>query len=169
MTAQRVPYDADEKTSLTAALDRHRDAILWKLQGLDDEQLRRRMVPSDTTLLGMLKHLASVEYGWFCRTFGLPTEEVPFVEEDPDADWRVEPEETTQDILDYYAGARAAADASLAAHDLADTGTSWTGATVTMRWVLLHMVEEVCRHAGHADILRELIDGMAGDHDWPQE
>lgn len=169
MTAQRVPYDADEKTSLVAALDRHRDAILWKLEGLDDAQLRRALVPSGTTLLGMLKHLASVEYGWFCETFGLPGDPVPYVEDDPDADWRVEADESTQDIHDYYARARTAADASISAHELSDTGTSWAGATVTMRWVLVHMVEEVCRHAGHADILRELLDGMAGDHDYAVE
>ena len=161
---RRVPFMADEKTALVAALDRHRDAVLWKLEGLDDDQLRWPGVPSGTTLLGLVKHLAFVENGWFCETFGQPFEVPLFDQADPEADLRVEAGESTQDILDYYTRARAAADASIAVHDLEDTGTAWFGDTVTMRWVLVHMVEEVSRHAGHADIVRELIDGATGDH-----
>lgn len=164
MTYRIVPYTGEEKESLVAALDRHRDAILWKLDGLDDDALRSSPVPSGITLLGMLKHLASVEYGWFCGTFGRPSDEVPVTEEDPDADWRVEPDESAVDIFEYYARARAAADAAIADLELEAVGTAWHGAKVTMRWVLIHMVEEVCRHAGHADIMRELIDGATGDH-----
>jgi uncharacterized damage-inducible protein DinB len=162
---QRVPFTGGEKESLHVSLDRHRDVILWKLDGLDDEQLRRPMTPSGTNLLGLVKHLASVEYGWFCSTFGRPAEEVPFDEDDPDADLRVEPDETTADILAYYARARAAADAVITELDPEAEGTAWFGDTVTMRWVLIHMIEETARHAGHMDILRELIDGQAGDFD----
>jgi uncharacterized damage-inducible protein DinB len=61
---RRVPFTGGEKESLQVSLDRHRDVVLWKLEGLDDEQLRRPMVPSGTSLLGLVKHLASVEYGW---------------------------------------------------------------------------------------------------------
>ena len=161
---RRVPPTGAEKESLYAALDRHRDVLLWKLSGLDDEQLRRKMTPSGTTLLGLLKHLAWVEYGWFCETFGIETEPLGFDEDDPEADLRIEPDETTQDILGLYARARAAADRSIAQHDVDDLGKSWEGAAVSMRWVLIHMVEEVARHAGHMDILRELIDGQTGDH-----
>jgi uncharacterized damage-inducible protein DinB len=163
--ARRVPYQADEKTSLVAALNRHRDAILWKLQGLNDEQLRWPGVPSGTTLLGLVKHLAFVENGWFCETFGEPFEAPPFDESDPEADLRIEADETAEEVLAYYERARAAADASIAKHDLEDLGTAWFGDTVTMRWALVHMVQEVSRHAGHADIVRELIDGSTGDHD----
>jgi hypothetical protein len=77
---------------------------------------------------------------------------------------RAYPGETTDGILEYYARARAAADASIVEHGLEDTGTAWSGETVSMRWVLVHMIEETARHAGHMDILRELIDGAAGDH-----
>ena len=164
-----VPGTAGEKETLHVALDRHRDVVLWKLEGLDDEQLRRPMTPSGTTMLGLVKHLAAVEYGWFCDTFGRPTE--PRIEAldaavaiDPDADWRVEQDESTADILDFYARARAAAELAVQEIDLGTTGTSWSGRTVSMRWVLVHMVEEVARHAGHLDILRELIDGATGDH-----
>jgi uncharacterized damage-inducible protein DinB len=162
--AQRVPFTGGEKESLYVSLDRHRDAVLWKLEGLDDEALRRVMVPSGTTLLGLVKHLASVEYNWFCQTFGRETEPLPFVDEDPEADLRVEPGETTADILAFYGRARAAADQVIDELDVEATGTAWYGATVTLRWVLIHMVEETARHAGHVDIVRELIDGMVGDH-----
>jgi uncharacterized damage-inducible protein DinB len=160
----RVPFTGGEKESLQVSLDRHRDAVLWKLEGLDDDALRRPMTPSGTNLLGLVKHLAAVEYGWFCETFGRPTEPLPFDEDDPDADLRVRPEETTEDVLAFYARARAAADRAIGELDLEDTGTAWFGAAVSLRWVLIHMVEETARHAGHVDILRELIDGMAGDH-----
>ncbi|MBA3719370.1 MAG: DinB family protein [Nocardioidaceae bacterium] len=160
----RVPLTGGEKESLHASLRRHREAVTWKLEGLDDEQLRREMVPSGTSLLGLVKHLAAVEYGWFCHTFGREAEELPFDDNDPDADLRVEPEETTDDVLAFYARARVAADQAIDELDVEETGTSWAGETVSMRWVLIHMVEETARHAGHVDILRELIDGMIGDH-----
>ena len=161
---RRVPFTGEEKESLQVALERHRDAVLWKLEGLDDEQLRRPMVPSGTSLLGLVKHLAAVEYGWFCDTFGRDAEPLPFDDDDPDADLRIEPGETTEDVLAFYGRARAAADQAIDELDIEDTGTAWFGEAVTMRWVLIHMVEETARHAGHVDILRELIDGMAGDH-----
>ncbi len=160
----RVPFTGAEKESLKVSLDRHRDAVLWKLEGLGDEQLRQPLVPSGTSLLGLAKHLAAVEYGWFCDTFGRPTEPLPFDDDDPDADLRVRPEETTEDVLAFYGRARVAADRVIDELDVEDTGTAWFGETVTMRWVLIHMVEETARHAGHVDILRELIDGTAGDH-----
>jgi uncharacterized damage-inducible protein DinB len=161
---QRVPFTGGEKESLRVALDRHRDAILWKLEGLDAEQLRRSMVPSGTSLLGLVKHLAAVEYGWFCDTFGREAEPLPFDDDDPDADLRVEPDETTADLLAFYGRARAAADRAIDEVGLEETGMAWFGEPVTMRWVLIHMVEETARHAGHVDILRELIDGVTGDH-----
>jgi hypothetical protein len=160
----RVPFTGDEKQSLHVSLDRHRDAVLWKLEGLDDSNLRRVMTPSGTNLLGMVKHLAAVEYSWFCQTFGRATEPLPFDDDDPDADLRVRPDETTEDVLAFYGRARAAADQVIDEVDLDQTGTAWFGDAVSMRWVLIHMVEETARHAGHVDILRELIDGMTGDH-----
>jgi uncharacterized damage-inducible protein DinB len=159
-----VPFTGDEKTSLRVALDRHRDAILWKIDGLDDEQLRRVLTPSGTSLLGLVKHLAAVEYSWFCETFGRETEPLPFDDDDPDADLRVEPDETTADIVAFYGRARAAADRVIDEVGLEETGTAWFGDPVTLRWVLIHLVEETARHAGHVDILRELIDGLTGDH-----
>jgi hypothetical protein len=160
----RVPFTGAEKESLKVALDRHRDAVLWKLEGLGDEDLRRQMTPSGTSLLGLVKHLAAVEYGWFCDTFGREAEPLPFDEDDPDADLRIRPDETTEEVLAFYGRARAAGDRTIDELEVEDTGTAWFGEAVTLRWVLIHMVEETARHAGHADIIRELIDGMAGDH-----
>ncbi|MFF7633156.1 DinB family protein [Kitasatospora sp. NPDC008050] len=162
---KRVPYTGDEKTSLHVALDRHRDAVLWKLEGLDDEQLRRPMTPSGTNLLGLVKHLGGAELGWFCETFGRESGPLPFdFEVDESSDMRVEPHESTADILAFYARARAAADTVIGELGLEDLGTSYSGNAVSLRWVLIHMTTETARHAGHVDILRELIDGSAGDH-----
>ena len=158
------PLTGGEKESLRFSLDRHRDVVLWKVDGLSDEELRRPMTPSGTNLLGLVKHLGSVEYGWFCDTFGRESESIPFDEDDPDADMRAGPEETTAEILAYYGRARAAADRAIDELDPDDVGTAWSGETVSMRWVLIHMIEETARHTGHMDILRELIDGATGDH-----
>ena len=156
------PYLGDETGTLAGFLDYHRATLLWKLEGLDDEQLRRAMVPSGTSLLGLVKHLAAVEYGWFCDTFGRETEPLPFDDDDPDADLSVRPEETTEDILAFYGRARAAADRAIEEIGMEETGMAWFGEPVSMRWVLIHMVEETARHVGHMDILRELIDGATG-------
>ena len=159
-----VPLTGAEKESLHASLDRHRDVVVWKLDGLDDEQLRRPMTPSGTNLLGLVKHLAAVEYGWFCETFGRETEPLPFDEDDENADLRVTADESLADIVDFYGRAREAADRVIGELDVTDTGTAWFGDTVNLRWVLIHMIEETARHAGHMDIVRELVDGATGDH-----
>ncbi|RCW44657.1 uncharacterized protein DUF664 [Halopolyspora algeriensis] len=163
--SRRVPPTGGEKESLHVSLDRHRDVVLWKLEGLDDAQLRRPMTVSATNLLGLVKHLAAVEYGWFCETFGREAEPLPFDDADENADLRVTTTETTADIVAFYGRARAAADEVIDELDLDDVGTAWSGDTVSMRWVLIHMVEETARHVGHMDILRELIDGATGDHE----
>ena len=162
MATTEVPTDADEKTTLLASLQRHRDVVLWKLEGLDDEQLRRPVVPSGTNLIGLVKHLANAEYGWFCETFGRPTEPLTDISADLEADMRAADGETTEDIVAFYRRAWAASDASILQTPLETTGTSYSGATVSMRWVLVHMIEDTARHCGHLDLARELIDGATG-------
>lgn len=157
-------HEGGEKENLVALLNRHRDAVLWKLEGLDEEQLRRAVLPSGTSLLGLVKHLGSVEQGWLCATFGRPTRDLPDVDADPEADMRAEPGETAADVLTFYARSRAMADVVIVELDVTDTGTAWSGETVSLRWVLLHVIAEVARHAGHADVVRELLDGSTGDH-----
>jgi len=158
------PLTGSEKECLHFSLNRHRDAVLWKLAGLDDDQLRLPMTPSGTNLLGLVKHLASVEYTWFCETFGRNSESPPFDPDDPDADMRAAPGETTADIVAFYGRAREAADAVIDELSVEELGTAWSGETVSLRWVLIHMIEDTARHAGHMDIVRELIDGATGDH-----
>jgi uncharacterized damage-inducible protein DinB len=159
-----MPYAGGEKETLHASLDRHRDVVLWKLEGLDDERLRRPMTPSGTSLLGLVKHLGSVEYGWFVSTFGREPEPFwfdPYTEEDMTAG----PDEPKARIVDFYRRARAAADRTITELPLDAPGRpGWHDRDVTLRWVLVHMIEETARHAGHMDIVRELIDGGTGDH-----
>jgi uncharacterized damage-inducible protein DinB len=163
--AKRVPLTGGERESLVIAVDRHRDAALWKLEGLDDQQLRRPMTASGTTLLGLIKHLGAVDYGWFCASFDQAHEPLPFDDGDPDADLRVEPYESTADILAFYDRARSAANAAVDRLGIDATGTAWFGGSVSMRRVLIHMIEETARHVGQMDIMRELLDGATGDHD----
>lgn len=95
----RLPLAGEEKTTLHVSLIRYREAVLWKLEGLDDEQLRQPMVPSGTNLLGLVKHLAGVEYQWFGQTFGRQIEPL---ETDPVADMNAGPDETTDGIIGFY-------------------------------------------------------------------
>ncbi|MBK5268768.1 MAG: DinB family protein [Acidimicrobiia bacterium] len=156
------PVTGDEGPMLVSILNKQREVMVWKLEDLTDEELRRPMTPSGTNLLGIVKHLAAVEYGWFCTTFGRATEPLPFDDDDEDADLRVNNDETTEDILGFYRRACDASDLAMAEVGLDGEGTAWFGDMVSMRWVILHMIEETARHAGHADILRELIDGSTG-------
>ena len=167
-----MPFVGDEKDILRVSLDRHRDVALWKLEGLDDNQLRRPMVPSGTSLLGIVKHLADCEYGWFCWTFRRDTEPggnwshfagSGLTDYDDDGGW-LSRDDRTADILSYFGRAWAAADQVIDDLSLDDTGTAWFGPTVSLRWVMVHVIEDTARHTGHMDILREMTDGSTGDH-----
>ena len=146
-----------------------RDTLLWKLDGLGEYDVRRPMTSTGTNLLGLVKHLAVVEMGYFGPTFGRPAPEVaPWLGDDVDdnADMWATVEESREDILALYGRARALADASIDALALDAEGTvSWwppERRTVTLHQVLVHVIAETHRHAGHADILRERVDGAAG-------
>jgi uncharacterized damage-inducible protein DinB len=158
-----VPVAGDEREVLAGFLDHYRQTMLQICDGLTEEQLRRSMVPSGTSLLGLLKHLAYVEYGWFHETIGNERFDYPFDTEDPDIDFRIEDGETAQQIFDLY---RTACDRSrqvLADVSLDDMVQSpQRRADYNVRWVVVHMIEETARHAGHADILREQLDGTTG-------
>jgi uncharacterized damage-inducible protein DinB len=164
-TRPEPPHVAGEAETLSGFLDFQRATLLWKLEGLDDEQLRRAMVPSGTSLLGIVKHLAYVERGWFQRVWAGQEITVPWTEEDPDADWRIEPDETTADVLALYEGECARSREIVAAAaplDEAVVHPRWKE-EVSGRWILAHMLEETARHVGHADILREQLDGATGE------
>lgn len=161
----RVPFTGEEKTSLHVSLERHRQVVLWKLQGLDDAQLRKPMTPSGTNLLGLVKHLAALEYWWLVLPFGRESEPLPFDDDDENADLRIEAGESTADILAFYGRGCAAADAVIDDLDVEALGDTDFGKQITLRWALIHMIEETARHTGHMDVVRELIDGAIGDHD----
>ena len=146
-----------------AFLDHHRATLLWKIDGVSDEDLRRPMVPSGTSLLGMVKHLAYVERGWFQRAFLGQEVTVPWTKEDPDADFRIEPDETTQDIIDLYNQECEINRQIVGAASLDDMARYSKRSDYSLRWILVHMIEETARHNGHADILREMIDGTTGE------
>lgn len=151
--------DGTERQLLGTFLDQQRDVMLWKLQGLDDHQLRERVSPSGLYLLGVVKHVAAAEQYWLCELFGRPAEPQSLAASD---DLEIEPGETTEAVLAYYARARAASDTAIAETDLNATATTWLGDTVSFRWSVLHMIEETARHAGHADMMRQSLDGATG-------
>lgn len=159
----------DPKITLHRYLKAGREAVVWKLDGLSEYDVRRPLVHTGTNLLGLVKHLASVELGYFGETFGRPSGiELPWFADDaePNADLWVTPEETREDILGLYRQAWKHADDTIGSLDLEARGhVPWWPEgrnEVTLHRVLVHMGTETHRHAGHADIVRELIDGSAG-------
>jgi uncharacterized damage-inducible protein DinB len=151
----------DEKAALLAFLDEQRKAMLRKLDGeVSLEDLTRPAVPSGTSLLGLVKHLVDVERGWF-RIVLEGEDDVPLsaTKDDPDADFRVEPGETAEAITAWYVAEIGRSNDLAGRMDLDQRSAR---RDVTLRWVLLHMIEETARHAGHADIIREQLDGATG-------
>jgi hypothetical protein len=120
------------------------------------------MVESGTSLLGLVKHLAWVERWWFLSYIGGGEVDFPFSDADPDADWRIETADSIASISQLYVDAVGEADAVIAAAESLDIAGTTLSETRSLRWVLVHMIEETARHAGHADILREEIDGTTG-------
>ena len=160
---------SDPKAELRHYLQVARDALVWKLEGLSEYQVRRPMVPTGTNLLGLIKHVASVEAGYFGATFGRPFEEpLPWLDEgaEPNADMWATPEESREQIVGLYRRVWAHSDATIEALPLDATGqVPWwppERREVTLHRILVHMIGETDRHAGHADIVRELVDGTVG-------
>ncbi|GAA5190613.1 DinB family protein [Rugosimonospora acidiphila] len=157
----------DAKSHLHRYLKTAREAMLWKLDGLSEYDARRPMTPTGTNLLGLVKHVATVELGYFGDTFGRPFgEPLLWSESDPLADLWATADESREWIIDLYRRAWAHCDATIDALALDATGqVPWwpeDRREVTLHLVLVHVIAETNRHAGHADIIRELIDGAAG-------
>ena len=153
----------DERTTLTGFLDFQRGVMLRKVADLDEVGLRRPMTPSGLTLLGMVKHLAYVERWWFQTVFAGNDVSYPWTDDDPDADWRAEPDETPEAIAGLYRDECARSREIVSGASFGDTCSDPRGDTITMRWIVAHMIEETARHLGHADIMREAIDGATGN------
>jgi len=146
-----------------------RDALVWKLQGLSEYDIRRPLVPTGTNLLGLVKHCAYVEFAYFGETFGRPpsVELEAFAEgAEPNADMWATAEESREEILAFYRSAWAHADATITALPLETLGSvAWwpeERRENTLHRIAIHVIAETDRHAGQADIVRELIDGSAG-------
>ena len=162
LESQREPVprnDGGELDTARAFLSFARSCVLKKAEGLDDEQLRRRLVVSDTTILGLVRHLTDGERYWFGYTLAGDQRyaelEFPML---------VEPGRSAADVLADYRLAIAESDALISAAAGPETPTAQAvdDEPKTLRWVLAHVTSETARHAGHADILRELIDGATG-------
>jgi hypothetical protein len=163
---------SDPKADLHRYLKEARDALRWKLDGLSEYDARRPLVRTGTNLLGLVKHVASMAAGYFGETFGRPfAEPLPWLAEsaEPNADMWATAEESREDILGLHHRAWAHADATIEALPLDAIGrVAWwrpDGNEVTLHRILVHMTAETNRHAGHADIVRELIDGAVGWRD----
>ena len=159
----------EQKEALHGQLRDRAPAVLWKLDGLSEYDVRRPLVPTGTNLLGLVKHLATVEWGHFGAAFGDPLDEhLPWVDDNTEAsaDMWVAPTETRAAIVGLYERVAARSDAVIERLPLDAVGqVPWWPpgqSRVTLHGILVHTVAEAHRHAGHADILRELIDGASG-------
>lgn len=159
----------EPKAVLHRYLQAAREALLWKLSGLSEYEVRRPLTPTGTNLLGLVKHLSLVEFGYFGDTFGRPpSESLPWFDDgaEPNADMWATADESRGDIVSLYHRAWAHADAAIDALPLDAVGyVPWwpeDRREVTLDHILVHMIAETNRHVGHADIVRELIDGSVG-------
>jgi hypothetical protein len=159
------PLEADELTTLTAFLDFNRDTLALKCDGLTHDQLRERAVPpSSLSLLGIVRHMAEVERNWFRPVLAAEEMQAIFA---PDMNWEAAfRDAATADVGEAFSIWRAECDHSralVAAAPALETRGRRGGEWFSLRWVLTHMIEEYARHNGHADLLRERLDGATGE------
>jgi uncharacterized damage-inducible protein DinB len=160
-------YTGDERALLTGMLEWYREGVLLKVEGMREQDATASPVRSGTSVRGLVKHLALVEDAWSTWRFaGRPLPE-PWASAPWDADpgWDFHPadEDRLEDLLARYRAACDRSRAALAGEDLSATGTTETGQVISLRFVLVHLLEETARHLGHLDLLRELADGRTGE------
>ena len=155
------PGDGAERQLLERWLDFQRGAMLRKVEGLSDADARREMVPSGLSLLGLLKHVANDEHGWFHVVFAHETEWMIDDPNDPDADFKLDAGDSVASLTALYREICARSREIVASSSL-DDAAKLPESDKTLRWIMIHMIEETARHAGHADIIREMIDGATG-------
>jgi uncharacterized protein DUF664 len=172
MTTSIAPPDTRTEPATTGAerllldgfLDLHRETLLWKCAGLTDDQLRARAVPTSTlSLLGLVRHLTEVERGWFFDVLPYEATPVYFTKEAPDDDFNATDSVPVAEVFDRYRAEVDRIRAEIGAVPLDHEYTDKGGKTFSLRWVYIHMIEEYARHNGHADLLREAIDGVTGE------
>ena len=167
------PLAAGETATLLGFLDFQRQTLEWKCSGLDSEQLAATTAASSMTLGGILKHLAYVEQDWFSRILWARERQSPWDAvdwaKDPDWEWHSAADDSPDQLRELWetavAEARASVDDALHHGDLSQLARRvWADGTApSLRWILVHMIEEYARHNGHADLLRESIDGEVGE------
>ncbi|OAH12149.1 DinB family protein [Streptomyces jeddahensis] len=163
---ERPPFTADERTALIGWLDLQRSIVRWKCKGLSDKDTHRAVLPSSPlmTMAGVISHLRWTEQTWFEVLFlGGPADGPQFLEDPEDADMRVDGTPLDQ-LLDEYERQCAVSNEIIAAHSLDEVGRhpDFRSASANLRWMVIHMIEETARHAGHLDAIRELLDGETG-------
>jgi uncharacterized damage-inducible protein DinB len=162
------PNAAEERPLLLAWLEYHRATLALKCDGLSDEQLRRRAVPPSTlSLLGLVRHMTDVERTWFRHSLGGEVAAPHYwSDESPDGDFDdVDQADVATDVAMWQAecdAARAIVEATPSLDEL-ERREGRPGGPVSLRWILIHMIEEYARHNGHADLLRERLDGVVGE------
>ena len=166
-------YDADERTQLLGYLEYHRATLRWKVDGLDAEQLAAQHPPSTMTLGGMLKHLALVEDNWFSVFLHGNEYDAAWADvdwgSDPDWEWRTASDDSPEELRalwkDTVDRSHAFVAEALAVGGLDQPARrAWPdGRHPSLRWIVVHMIEEYARHNGHADLLRESVDGLTGE------
>ncbi|WP_020013620.1 DinB family protein [Promicromonospora sukumoe] len=162
--------ELEQKQILKKYLQETREALVWKLEGLTEKQARWPLVASGNNLLGIVKHCANVEIGYLGPVFGRqwpdPGELVPddIYETDPQADWYATADETVASVVDLYKRGWAFCDETIDTLPLSAVGRVpwWKNGEVTLFRIIVHVTDETARHAGHADILRELTDSSVG-------
>ncbi|HET9141347.1 DinB family protein [Actinophytocola sp.] len=168
MTIERPepPYQGDDRAILTGFLDWQRATLAWKCDGVDQARLRERGVPpSNLSLLGLIRHMADVERGWFQRTLaGADAPRIYYSDEDPDGDFdHVETADIDEAFATWHAQCERSREIVAATPSLDTAAAGRDGRMISLRWILTHMIEEYARHNGHADLLRERIDGATGE------
>jgi len=166
VTRPEPPLSADERAMVTVWLDYQRATLLWKCEGLDGANLARQGVtPSTLSLLGLVRHMTLVEWWWFQRIFDARDAPEPIsTKEDRDADFNdLRPGEADADLDRFRDQCDVSRGIVAAAKSLDTLAASTARGEVSLRWIMIHMIEEYARHNGHADLLRELIDGAVGE------
>jgi uncharacterized damage-inducible protein DinB len=164
----RPAQNAGEREMLTGWLEHHRGILMWKCEGLTTEQLRQRAVPpSALSLLGLVRHMAEVERGWFQAVFlGSGVPDLYDRSADEDADFNdvdnADPAEAFTDFERECAASRQVLAQATSLDELSKQPSERTGQPFSLRWIVTHMIEEYARHNGHADLLRERVDGVTG-------
>ena len=166
MTLERAepPLAGQEREMLNSWLDFHRDTLALKCDGLTGDQLRQRAVPpSSLSLLGLVRHMAEGERQWFAMVLG--GEQIPYhyyTDDDPEAEFDDLDDADVAEVFETWRSECAAARLRVAAAPSLDVTGTQDGKEFSLRWIMIHMIEEYARHNGHADLLRERIDGTVG-------